>query len=986
MQETAVSEPPEAEPPAGLQLVRSFNGSPQVHQAEWSADGEFLAVAGKGGLITFWGADGRKHSVRGHAEWSNTLSLSWRPRTCTLATTSPDRTVRIWDPKNWTGKLFRDLDAAGTGLAWSPDGSLLAVTGADGWLRLLDTRGTMLRRSRGPESVGAAHWTASGQHLVTVDRHNGVNVWRGENLVRDRWIGTGTGINDIALSPDGRLVAAAASDASIWLADLASGRQLLVLEQHNGTVSSVRFSADGRFLFSLSDADGVLVWRCRDWARAATLPGYRTVLSCHPSAPLIAVEDRAAGRVDCYSVDYPVLDQAVVRTDVRRYVNAKVVLLGDTGVGKTGLGLVLSGQRFEPRDSTHGRNVWTIESEENREILLWDLAGQPGYRLTHQLHLNEVAVAVFVFDSRSETDPFAGVKYWARALAQARRMEGDSAVPMRAFLVAARADRGGIAASGERIQAVLNELHMDRFFETSAKMGWQIADLTSAIQDGIDWDALPTIESSNLFYAIKQFLVEEKQRGRLLSTVDDLWRAYSGAAEVRDSFGTCIGRVESRGLIRRLQFGDLVLLQPELLDAYAAALVQAAREEPDGLGFIPEMDALEGSGRFRLVPEERVSDEAQERLLLIATVEELLRHEIALKDGENLVFPSQFTRELPGAPDPAGKSVIFTFEGPLHVIYATLAVRLAHSTFFKHRDMWQNAASYDAADGGGCGILLREIEEGKGELILFYDERANLTVRNMFERYVTDHLDRRVIPGTLTRRGLVGCDQCGYVLPDDLLKLRLARLAEQLESREERAYAKRIIQCPACEAVSVSLVPPIPPAREGRSTEGDLAAMSRSADERRDRNAAAVRIRGKRATGDFDVFLSYNSKDVELVTMIAERLLERGILPWLDQWEVRPGTRWVPVLDQHLKTVRAAAVFIGPRGPGPWQTVEVEAILGIFARRGRPIIPVILEGRVGQPKMPPFMELWHTVDMRKRDPDPFELLMWGITDERAGRS
>jgi GTPase SAR1 family protein len=980
-----VSEPRESEPSAGLQYVRSFSGSPQVHQVGWSADGAFLAVAGHGGLITFWGADGRKHSVQGHAEWSDTLSLAWRPRTSMLATTSPDRTVRIWDPKNWTAKLFRDLDAAGTGLAWSPDGGLLAVTAADGWIRLLDTRGTMLRRSRELESVGAAHWTADGQELVTVGRDGGVIVWRGEDLVLDRRIGAGAGINDIALSPDGRLLAAAASDASIWLADLASGRQLHVLEQHSGTVGSVRFSADGRFLFSLSDTDGVLVWRCRDWAQASSLPGYRTVLSCHPSAPLIAVEDRAARRVDCYGLDYPVLDQAVVRTDVRRYVNAKVVLLGDTGVGKTGLGLVLSGQRFEPRESTHGRNVWTIESEENREILLWDLAGQPGYRLTHQLHLNEVAVAVFVFDSRSETDPFAGVKYWARALAQARRMEGDSAVPMLALLVAARADRGGIAVSTERIHAMLGDLHMDRFFETSAKMGWQIAELTSAIQDGIDWEALPTIESSNLFYAIKQFLVEEKQRGRLLSTVDDLWRAYSGADEVRSSFGTCIGRVESRGLIRRLRFGDLVLLQPELLDTYAAALVQAAKEEPDGLGFIPEMHALEGSGRFRLVPTERVSDEAQERLLLIATVEELLRHEIALKDGENLVFPSQFTRELPGAPDPAGKSVIFTFEGPLHVIYATLAVRLAHSTFFKHRDMWQNAASYDADDGGGCGILLREIEEGRGELILFYDDRANLTVRNMFERYVTDHLDRRVVPGTLTRRGIVACDQCGYVLPDDLVKRRLARLARQLDSTEDRAWAKRIIQCPDCEAVSISLVPPLAPVREGRTAEGDLAAMSKSADERRDRNAAAVRIRGKRATGDFDVFLSYNSKDIELVKTIAERLLERGVLPWLDLWEVRPGTRWVTVLDKHLKTIKAAAVFVGPRGQGPWQTLEVEAILNQFARRGRPIIPVILEGRVGQPKMPPFMELWHTVDMRKRHPDPFEMLMWGITDERTSR-
>ncbi len=78
--------------------------------------------------------------------------------------------------------------------------------------------------------------------------------------------------------------------------------------------------------------------------------------------------------------------------------------------------------------------------KQTRETLLWDLAGQPGYRLVHQLHLNEVAAALVVFDGRSETDPFAGVRYWDRALRQARRTEG-SAMPLTKFLVAARTDR-----------------------------------------------------------------------------------------------------------------------------------------------------------------------------------------------------------------------------------------------------------------------------------------------------------------------------------------------------------------------------------------------------------------------------------------------------------------------------------------------------------------------------------------------------------------
>ena len=120
---------------------------------------------------------------------------------------------------------------------------------------------------------------------------------------------------------------------------------------------------------------------------------------------------------------------------------------------------------------------------QTREVLLWDLAGQPGYRLIHQLYLNEVAVALIVFDSRSETDPFSGVKYWVRALAQARRLEGAAAVPLKVYMVAGRADQFGVGASAGRVRAMVSDLGLDGFFEISAKEGWHVADLSQAIRD-----------------------------------------------------------------------------------------------------------------------------------------------------------------------------------------------------------------------------------------------------------------------------------------------------------------------------------------------------------------------------------------------------------------------------------------------------------------------------------------------------------------------
>ena len=132
-----------------------------------------------------------------------------------------------------------------------------------------------------------------------------------------------------------------------------------------------------------------------------------------PTSPLLATIGEEGLAIHIWRLDYDILLGAGPPADTRRYTNAKVVLVGDTSVGKSGLGLVLSGQEYVPTDSTHGRNVWTFDSqeaalpdarEETRETLLWDLAGQPGYRMIHQLHLNGVAVALVVFDARSETE------------------------------------------------------------------------------------------------------------------------------------------------------------------------------------------------------------------------------------------------------------------------------------------------------------------------------------------------------------------------------------------------------------------------------------------------------------------------------------------------------------------------------------------------------------------------------------------------------
>lgn len=142
---------------------------------------------------------------------------------------------------------------------------------------------------------------------------------------------------------------------------------------------------------------------------------------------------------------------------------------------------------------------------------------------------------------------------------------------------------------------------------------------------------------------------------------------------------------------------------------------------------------------------------------------------------------------------------------------------------------------------------------------------------------------------------------------------------------------------------------------------------------------------GKVVTGDFDVFLCHNSEDKTIVKKIGECLKERGILPWLDEWELQPGTPWQPLLEQQIEQIKSAAVFVGQSGIGPWQNMELNAFLRQFVKRGCPVIPVIHPDCKKTPKLPLFLEGMTWVDFRKDDPDPMEQLIFGITGKQPHR-
>jgi hypothetical protein len=123
----------------------------------------------------------------------------------------------------------------------------------------------------------------------------------------------------------------------------------------------------------------------------------------------------------------------------------------------------------------------------------------------------------------------------------------------------------------------------------------------------------------------------------------------------------------------------------------------------------------------------------------------------------------------------------------------------------------------------------------------------------------------------------------------------------------------------------------------------------------------------------------HNSQDKAEVIEIAQQLQKRGLKPWLDVWELRPGLSWQELLEEQIAQIKSAAVFIGSSGLGPWQKREMRAFLSEFVDRNCPVVPVLLKSAPQKPKLPIFLKSMTWCDFKSEYSDPMEQLIWGIT-------
>lgn len=114
---------------------------------------------------------------------------------------------------------------------------------------------------------------------------------------------------------------------------------------------------------------------------------------------------------------------------------------------------------------------------------------------------------------------------------------------------------------------------------------------------------------------------------------------------------------------------------------------------------------------------------------------------------------------------------------------------------------------------------------------------------------------------------------------------------------------------------------------------------------------------------EFDLFLSYNSRDREKARDIARKLHSRRVRVWYDEWETR-GQRLNSLIENGLRKSKATAVLFGEHGLGGWQNEEAQAAFGLAVEENRSLLLVLLPGAPAHPSVPLLLKNRAWIDMR----------------------
>jgi WD40 repeat protein len=246
-----------------------------VRAVAFSPDGQTVASGGDDQTVQLWARDSRKPVVSPIRLEHPAIGIAFSPDGRLLAVASQEGRVYIVDRQapSQPHVLLTGGDADLTATAFSPDGRTLASASQDGQVFLWSASRVEANPAPRPSSVVGSITEGKGALAVAFDPSgHKIAVGGGDNVVRMWDTETSTQlwekpvaavVTDVAFSPDGRTLATTDGNGVLRLWNARTGHPGTSFTGHVGYASGVAFSPDGRTL-TTAGFDGTL----RVWDRA----------------------------------------------------------------------------------------------------------------------------------------------------------------------------------------------------------------------------------------------------------------------------------------------------------------------------------------------------------------------------------------------------------------------------------------------------------------------------------------------------------------------------------------------------------------------------------------------------------------------------------------------------------------------------------------------------------------------------------------------
>ena len=274
----------EVSPRGSINTITTFRGGDELFTCDWSPSGRCLALAGREGTVEIIDAETATSqlSYRGHTR--SVCTLAWSPDGTRIASGGRDKTVHVWDPTSevllCTYDGHRHLV---TTLAFSPDGNFLASGSWDGTAQIWSvTDGKLLAtpHAQPKDQIFSVAWSPNGSTLAVAGTDVRLYHWdqatASSHLAwkSDEHRGV---VYAVAWSPDGHRLASGSFDGTVHVWEADQGKRLGE-HQHTRWVRAIAWDPSGQYLASGGRDMQIHVWRADTGHLLSTYREHRGII------------------------------------------------------------------------------------------------------------------------------------------------------------------------------------------------------------------------------------------------------------------------------------------------------------------------------------------------------------------------------------------------------------------------------------------------------------------------------------------------------------------------------------------------------------------------------------------------------------------------------------------------------------------------------------------------------------------------------------